>query len=220
MTDNDENDADADRCGATCRDGSSCNAYPVDGSDRCRMHGAEAGPPTGNQNASRHGLYSDPANLLDDLAANDPEGYDWVLKKYDSYLDSAPFADGSAKADQLKQVCAQEFVIWRAVAMQIHDGVVIETNEPDGTAYGDTLKEHPVNLPLDRMQRTVSNRLADLGVLDDEADAEAADSKADAIRELMSGIDKTDEEERSSSEDDDEEADAETESESAEDDDD
>lgn len=185
-------DDDTDRCGAPCRDGSTCDAYPVDGSNRCRMHGAEAGPPDGNQNASRHGLYSDPANLLDDLATNDPEGYEWVLQKYDSYLDSAPFGDGSAKADQLKQVCAQEFVIWRSIAMQIHDGVVVETNEPDGTAYGDCLKEHPVNLPLDRMQRTVSNRLADLGVLDDEAEAERHESKADAIRELMAGIDETD----------------------------
>lgn len=147
------------------------------------------GPPTRNQNASRHGLYADPANVLDDLAERDGPGYEWVCKKYDSYLDSAPFADGSAKADQLKQVVVQEYIVWRAIGVQVEDGLVVETNEPDGTAYGDRLKEHPVNLPLDRMQRTVSNRLADLGVLDDEADADMHSSKADAIRELMAGVD-------------------------------
>lgn len=150
------------------------------------------GAPKRNQNASRHGLYADPANVLDNLAERDGPGYDWVMKKYDSYLDTAPFADGSAKADQLKQVVAQEFIVWRAIGVQLEDGLVVETNEPDGNAFGDRLKEHPVNLPLDRMQRTVSNRLADLGVLDDEADAEAGGSKADAIRELMASVDDAD----------------------------
>lgn len=146
------------------------------------------GPPR-NQNASRHGLYADPANVLDDLAERDGPGYEWVCKKYDSYLDNAPFADGSGEADQLKQVVVQEYIIWRAISMQVDDGLVVETNEPDGTAYGDRLKEHPVNLPLDRMQRTVSNRLADLGILDELDEADAGTSKADAIRELMAGVD-------------------------------
>lgn len=150
------------------------------------------GAPARNQNASRHGLYADPANVLDELAERDGPAYEWVMKKYDAYLDSAPFGDGSAKADQLKQLVVQEFIIWRAIGVQVEDGLVVETNEPDGTAYGDRLKEHPVNLPLDRMQRTVSNRLTNLAVLDDEADTEAAgSSKADAIRELMAGVDDT-----------------------------
>lgn len=152
------------------------------------------GPPTRNQNASRHGLYADPANVLDDLAERDGPGYDWVMKKYDRYLDSAPFGDGSAKADQLKQVVVQEYIVWRAIGVQVEDGLVVETNEPDGTAYGDRLKEHPVNLPLNRMQRTVSNRLADLGVLDDETEATVHESKADAIRELMAGVDDAEQE--------------------------
>lgn len=150
------------------------------------------GAPTRNQNASRHGLYADPANVLDNLVERDGPAYEWVCKKYDAYLDSAPFGDGSAKADQLKQVVVQEFIIWRAIGVQVEDGLVVDTNEPDGTAYGDRIKEHPVNLPLNRMQRTVTSRLKELGVLNDDA-TEAQQSKTDALRELMSGIDADDE---------------------------
>lgn len=192
MTPSDETDS-TDRCGATCRDGTACKNPPLEGNSRCRMHGgAGSGAPEGNQNSARHGLYSDPANVLDNLAENDPEAYEWVCKKYDSYLDDAPFEDGTAKADELKQIAAQEFVIWRSLGIQITDGVVVETNEPKGNKYGDTLKDHPVNLPLDRMQRTVTTRLKELGVLDDpetqQADAEG--SKVAALRELMNEADK------------------------------
>lgn len=163
------------------------------------MHGAEAGAPKGNQNASRHGLYADPANVLDDLAEGNPEAYEWVCKKYDSYLDSAPFEDGSAKADQLKQVVVQEYVVWQALDIQVRSGVIVETNEPHGNKLGDRTKKNPVDLPLDRMQRTVSQRLKELGVLDDEAGGGVQQSKADAIRELMAGVDEAEESERSDS---------------------
>lgn len=156
------------------------------------MHGGTStGAPEGNQRATRHGLYADPSNVLEDLAETDPAAYEWILKKYDSYLDSAPFEDGSAKADQLKQICAQEYVIWQTLGLQLEDGVVVSTNEPDGTAYGDRLKDHPVNLPLDRMQRTVTRRLRELGVLDDpdSQQADAEQSKIDALRSLMEDAD-------------------------------
>lgn len=183
----------SDRCGAKCRDGSICHSYSVEGSERCRMHGgASPGAPKGNQNSARHGLYSDPANVLDDLAEKDPEGYDWILKKYDSYLDDAPFEDGSAKADQLKQICVQEFIIWRASGLQLENGIVVATNEPEGNKYGDRIKDHPVNKPLDRMQRTVTSRLKELGILDDpeSQQANAEGDKVAALRDLMGEADK------------------------------
>lgn len=194
-SDTDVDSAVTSRCGATCRDGSLCQAYPVEGSDRCRMHGGQSpggtGPP-GNQNARRHGLHADPANVLDDLAENDPAAYEWVMQKYDSYLDAAPFDDGSAKADQLKQIAVQEYIIWRSTGLQLQDGVVVETNEPKGDRHGDTLKGHPVNQPLDRMQRTVTSRLKELGVLDDPASqkANATQSRVEALRELMREADR------------------------------
>lgn len=184
-----------DRCGAQCRDGGHCEKYPVGDADRCRLHGGIVGDghgaPEGNQNATRHGLHADPANVLDDLAERDPEAYEWVCKKYDSYLDAAPFGDGSAKADQLKQIATQEYIIWKATGFQLKSGVVVEADAPAGAGLAERVAENPVNRPLDRMQRTVVNRLKELGVLDDPVSqqAAAATDKIGALRELMGEAD-------------------------------
>jgi DNA-binding phage protein len=47
-----------DRCGAKCRDGGCCTQYPVDGSERCRMHGGTQPKGMDSPNAV-HGLRSD-----------------------------------------------------------------------------------------------------------------------------------------------------------------
>ena len=48
------------RCGARTRSGKPCESPAVRGKRRCRMHGGAAGsgPPRGNRNALRHGLYT------------------------------------------------------------------------------------------------------------------------------------------------------------------
>lgn len=47
----------SDRCGAKCRDGGYCTQYPVDGSERCRMHGGTQPKGMDSPNAV-HGLRS------------------------------------------------------------------------------------------------------------------------------------------------------------------
>ena len=146
----------------------------------------------GNQNSTRHGLHADPANVLDDLAENDPDGYEWVMRKYDSYLDVAPFDDGSAHADQLKQVCVREYTIWKASGLQLKTGVV--TQQTRATDDGDLYKvaeSNPVNAPLDRMEKTVVRRLEKLGVMP-SPDQQAVDAEQDRVvmlRDAMEGID-------------------------------
>jgi len=51
------------RCGANTRSGGSCRAPAVRGKKRCRMHGAApgSGPPRGNCNARKHGLFTEDA---------------------------------------------------------------------------------------------------------------------------------------------------------------
>ena len=48
------------RCGAKTRAGTECQAPAVSGKARCRMHGGAkgSGAPKGNQNALKHGLYT------------------------------------------------------------------------------------------------------------------------------------------------------------------
>jgi hypothetical protein len=48
------------RCGARIRSGGACRAPAVRGKTRCRMHGGApgSGPPRGNRNARKHGLFT------------------------------------------------------------------------------------------------------------------------------------------------------------------
>jgi len=48
------------RCGAKIRSGGACRAPAVRGKTRCRMHGGApgSGPPSGNRNARKHGLFT------------------------------------------------------------------------------------------------------------------------------------------------------------------
>ena len=49
----------APRCGATNRRGEPCQSPAIRGKTRCRLHGGRStGPPAGNQNAWKHGLYT------------------------------------------------------------------------------------------------------------------------------------------------------------------
>src|SRR6056297_1342919 len=60
-----------DRCAAKCRNGGYCENYPVDGSERCRMHGGTQPKGMDSPNAI-HGLRSDY------LSEDDLEIYDEV----------------------------------------------------------------------------------------------------------------------------------------------
>ena len=65
-----------DRCGAQCRDGGYCTQYPVQGSERCRMHGGSS--LTGADNpAYKHGAYS--KYMRSDLTEAEREAYDELV---------------------------------------------------------------------------------------------------------------------------------------------
>lgn len=51
-----------EKCVATCKDGSACNAYPVEGSDKCRMHqgtSSDGSSHEGNDFAAKAGAWAD-----------------------------------------------------------------------------------------------------------------------------------------------------------------
>lgn len=96
-----------DRCGAQCRDGGYCENYPVDGAERCRMHGGTQPKGMDSPNAV-HGLRSDY------LSEEDLEIYDevrqhsnaeliqeeiWSIKT--KLLRAARAADGDEGADMV-----------------------------------------------------------------------------------------------------------------------
>lgn len=61
------------RCGAKTRSGGRCGRAPAPGRSRCHLHGGAAGSggQPGNQNARRHGAYSDRRGLLSRLPPDD-----------------------------------------------------------------------------------------------------------------------------------------------------
>jgi len=61
-----------DRCGVECRDGNYCTQYPVEGSERCRMHqgtSSDGSSHQGNTWAAKHGAYS--ASFVEDFLTDD-----------------------------------------------------------------------------------------------------------------------------------------------------
>lgn len=139
------------------------------------------GAPEKNQNALRHGLNSDPVNLLEHLRKEDEKAYAWIQDKFESYLSVAPFGRDSAHADQLLQICVREYAIWKASNIQINDGVLTEEKKVAGEAVLTVDVENPASKSLDRMERTVIKRLEKLGVMPSPEQQEASEGD---LREL------------------------------------
>jgi len=96
-------------CGATCRDGSPCQNPPMNGQNRCRMHGGateDAGAPEGNGNAETHGLRSDRQQWFERHREDCEE---LVRALVTSYVEDAPFGwDATAKVDQLCEIAIDQ----------------------------------------------------------------------------------------------------------------
>ena len=73
----------SDRCAAKCSSGGYCENYPVDGTERCRMHGGTAAKKNrgdGNGNY-KHGGYSD--FLMSDLSDRECEAYESMVGEFE-----------------------------------------------------------------------------------------------------------------------------------------
>lgn len=63
-----------DRCGAKCKSGGYCTNYPVNGSERCRMHGGTADNTGKNNGNYKHGAFSE--HLQSDLSERETEAFE------------------------------------------------------------------------------------------------------------------------------------------------
>jgi len=181
-----------EKCLAECSDGSECQAYAMDGSNRCRHHGGKStGPKTEEgkkkvrMNGTSHGLRSDPVNLLEKIRREDEEAYAWIQDKFESYLKVAPFERETAHADQLLQICVREYSIWKASQIQINDGILTKEKKVAGEAIIQVDVENPASKSLDRMERTVVKRLEKLGVMPspEQQQAESTATLVEVLKE-------------------------------------
>lgn len=93
------------RCNAQTRDGNYCANYPVEGADRCRMHGGQSpgnpeGAPEGNQNAKTHGAFSE--HFRSDLTDAEQRALDALVDHLESIDDERTIAAEIAAEALLK----------------------------------------------------------------------------------------------------------------------
>lgn len=159
------------------------------------MHGGNNdGAPEANQNAMTTGLNSDPVNLFDWCVENEPEALSYILNKLWDYSKHAPrnvfvadfdaddveaFEDVEVQltsyGDDLILMCIRDYARWRATKEQLQEGITTEqVREGEHGRYTVT-DANPVNLELDRMDKTTTQQKDKLGLLpDDGADVEVS----------------------------------------------
>jgi hypothetical protein len=185
----------------------------MEGSGRCRHHGGKStGPKTeegkeqSKMNATKHGLSADPVNLFDYLADHEPEAAAWILNKLYEYSQDAPKAvykadfnaDGvdafddvetnlTAYGDDLLMMCIRDYSRWRATKRQVVEGVISRQEQMTEQGPWETEDSNPVNLDLDRMDKTTMRQKDKLGVLPspDAQEAQAAEDLATMIQQEL-----------------------------------
>lgn len=147
---------------------------------------AGGGPPLGNQNALSTGLHSDPVNLFEWLLEEDRDAAVWILNKLHDYARDAPRAvyrtevrpesvdsyqdiqtNLTAYGDDVLLLCVRDYARWRGTKQQLKDGL-LKTTEKATDAGAVTVEDsNPVNLDLDRMDKTTTRQKDKLGLLPD-----------------------------------------------------
>lgn len=182
-----------DRCGAECRDGGYCESYPIEGADRCRMHGGivgdDAGAPERNTNASTHGAYVDEnAYYQQELDDAGRELVDDIFQDYvNLYRDrhGAPTAGHQAElfrisVSHVKDIELDKWSQERPDSLDPGNGLVArETHYTDGGTQYHRYKESVVLKAEKKLSTDRRMWLKDLGLLEDPES-----QKADAIGEL------------------------------------
>lgn len=154
-------------------DGGDVTVHPGVGSGDPGHAMGDGGAPRGNKNAMTHGVHAvrdDPRGTLRWIEQNDPQGYDWVLSKWESYMADAPFPPESAKADDVMEACLMKYAVRGVRQEQVEVGLtkMVRAQDADGNTLDfDVEDELPGNLPANRIAREARSLLKDLGILDD-----------------------------------------------------
>lgn len=200
------------RCNATARDGGYCALVAGHGTDhvgegRCKFHGgASSGAPKGNVNAQKHAIYTQRSNYYNNLPA---EQKAWVDELVNSMMEDAErwglfTRDNFYKFKMVREIAIDMHKKRRGNDYIAEEGIVQENvvtdenGDPlmrDGELVTET-DENPVNLAYDRLDRTTTRKLKELGFLDDPESkkAEAGKTLAEQLAEMRQEMDPDDEE--------------------------
>jgi len=158
------------------------------GDGRCYLHGgASKTPNKGNNNAETHGLYSDRQNYYKHRSDSEKA---WIDAVVESLLDDAPFdADNMAKLQMVRNIAIDMHKQQRANDYIDEVGVVNKDKTVGYTDDGRPIKEdveNVLNVAYDRLNRTMTRQMKELGILDDpeSQNAEAKQNIANELSEL------------------------------------
>lgn len=92
---------DNEKCAATCKDGSPCEAYPVTGEEKCRMHlGKNGSSHDGNDNAETHGAFKE--HFRSDLTPEEAKAIDSLVDHLEDVTGPRAIAAESAAEALMK----------------------------------------------------------------------------------------------------------------------
>lgn len=158
--------------------------------------GNDGGAPEKNQNAMKTGLTSDPVGLFEYLKEEDPGAAQWIVGKLVDYasevefdvfevdateIDSVDEAElqVTAKGDDLLQMCVRDYARWRGAKRQLKEGLITKQKQQGENGTYEIEDSNPVNLDLDRADRTSTKVKKEYGALNDPES-----QKADEMREI------------------------------------
>jgi|APHM01.1.fsa_nt_gi hypothetical protein len=189
-----------DKCGAQVRDYTVPDDWDQDdgycanragfrtdhvGDGKCYLHGGcSRSANKGNNHAEKHGLYADRQNYYKNRSTQ--EQY-WIDSVVESLLDDAPFsADNFAKMQMLRNIAIDMHKMQNANDFIDKAGLVQEDKVVGYADNGKPIKEdqeNPINVTYDRLNRTMTRQMKELGILDDP-ESQKAEQTGNLANEL------------------------------------
>lgn len=156
------------------------------GSGRCYLHGgATPGAPDGNINAEKHGLYTERQRYYEKRGEKEQL---WIDAIVESLLDDMPGGDDPsfAKLQMVRNIAIDMHKLRNANEYIDEVGVVHRDKTVGYTDDGKPIKEdqeNSINIAYDRLNRTMTKQLKELGILDDP-DTQQAEANQNIAQEL------------------------------------
>jgi hypothetical protein len=155
------------------------------GDGRCYLHGGGSKSANeGNNHAETHGLYADRQNYYKNRPTREQQ---WIDAVVESLLDDALFSpDNFAKMQMLRNIAIDMHKMQNANDFIDKAGLVQEDAVVGYADNGKPIKEdkeNPINITYDRLNRTMTRQLKELGILDDR-DSKQAEASQNLANEL------------------------------------
>lgn len=157
------------------------------GDGRCYLHGGVVKEDDGRGRPIEHGMYAKRQSYYENCSDDEQA---WIDSVVESLLDDAPFGpDKFAKMQMVRNVAIDMHKTKRANEYIDDIGVVHKDKTVGYTDDGRPIKqdeENVLNIAYDRLNRTLTRQLKELGILDDpdSQQAEATDNLASELSEL------------------------------------